>query len=135
MIRRPPRSTLFPSAALFRSPPFLSEPRPPLNRLRRFSRDTRPLVRDLQPVARDLSPTLRDVGRLAPDLRALFRNLDPLIDESRRNLPAAARFIRGAEPVFEALHVYLPELNPVLSYLNYQSEQVSDFIMNGSGTL
>jgi phospholipid/cholesterol/gamma-HCH transport system substrate-binding protein len=120
---------------VFILPTFLEESRVTLNRLRRFSRDTRPLVRDLQPVARDLRPTLRDVGRLAPDLRALFRNLDPLIDESKRNLPAAARFVRGAEPVFEALHVYLPELNPVLSFLNYEQEQVSDFIMTGSGTL
>jgi phospholipid/cholesterol/gamma-HCH transport system substrate-binding protein len=120
---------------VFILPTFLDESRVTLNRLRRFAHDTRPLVRDLQPVARDLKPTLHDVGRLAPDLKALFRNLGPLIRESKRNLPAAARFVRGAEPVFEALHVYLPQLNPILSFLNYQQEQVADFIMTGSGTL
>ena len=120
---------------VFILPTFLGETRATLNRLRRFAHDTRPLVRDLQPVARDLRPTLHDVGRLAPDLKALFRNLGPLIRESKRNLPAAARFVRGAEPVFDALHVYLPELNPILSFLNYQQEQVADFIMTGSGTL
>lgn len=120
---------------IFILPTFLDESRATLNRLRRFAVDTRPLVRDLQPVARDLKPTLRDVGRLAPDLKALFRNLDPLIRESRRNLPPAARFLRGAEPVFESLHLYLPELNPILSFLNYQQEQVADFIMTGAGTL
>jgi phospholipid/cholesterol/gamma-HCH transport system substrate-binding protein len=116
-------------------PTFLNESRTTLHRLREFAVDTRPLVRDLKPVADDLHPTLRDVGRLAPDLRHLFRNLDPLIDESERNLPAAADFIGGAEPVFEALHVYLPELNPILSFANFYQAQVSDFITNGGGSL
>jgi len=115
-------------------PTFLDESRATFRRLRRFAVDTRPLVRDLQPTARDIPPTLRDVRRLAPDLRALFRALDPLIDESGRTLPSAARFVRGAEPVFEGLHLYLPELNPILSYLNYYQQTVSDFIMNGSGS-
>ncbi len=116
-------------------PTFLSESRATLQRLRDFAVDTRPLVRDLQPVADDLHPTLRDVGRLAPDLRRLFRNLDPLIEESERNLPAAADFIAGAEPVFEALHVYLPELNPILSFANFEQAQLADFITNGGGSL
>jgi virulence factor Mce-like protein len=116
-------------------PTFLNESRVTLHRLREFAVDTRPLVRDLKPVADQLHPTLRDVGRLAPDLRHLFRNLGPLIDESERNLPAAADFIGGAEPVFEALHVYLPELNPILSFANFQQAQLADFITVGGGTL
>ena len=116
-------------------PTFLNESRATLHRLRDFATDTRPLVRDLKPVADDLHPTLRDVGRLAPDLRRLFRNLDPLIDESERNLPAAADFIAGAEPVFESLHVYLPELNPILSFANFEQAQLADFITNGGGSL
>ena len=121
--------------AIFIFPTFLDESKATLARLREFAVDTRPLVRDLQPVADDLHPTLRDVGRLAPDLRALFRDLDPLIDESERNLPSAADFLRGAEPVFESLHAYLPELNPILSFANFQQAQVADFIMNGGGSL
>ena len=121
--------------AVFILPTFLEESRITLSRLREFAVDTRPLVRDLQPVADDLHPTLRDVGRLAPDLRHLFRNLDPLIDESERNLPAAADFIAGAEPLFEALHVYLPELNPILSFANFEQAQLADFITNGGGSL
>jgi phospholipid/cholesterol/gamma-HCH transport system substrate-binding protein len=121
--------------AVFVLPVFLDESKATLRRLREFAVDTRPLVRDLQPVADDLHPTLRDVGRLAPDLKALFRNLDPLIDESERNLPAAAEFIGGAEPVLEALHVYLPELNPILSFANYEQAQLADFITNGGGSL
>ena len=116
-------------------PTFLNESRATLHRLRDFAVDTRPLVRDLKPVADDLHPTLRDVGRLAPDLRTLFRNLDPLIDESERNLPAAAEFIAGAEPVFESLHLYLPELNPILSFANFEQAQLADFITNGGGSL
>jgi phospholipid/cholesterol/gamma-HCH transport system substrate-binding protein len=115
-------------------PTFLDETRATVARLEEFSIDTRPLVRDLQPVATDLRPTLRNVGRLAPDLEHLFRNLDPLIDEAPRTLPRAAAFLRGVVPVWENLHPYLQELNPIISFLNYYQEQVSDFIMNGSGS-
>ena len=120
---------------VFVLPTFLDETRLTVRRLRRFSVNARPLVRDLQPVATDLKPTLRDVGRLAPDLRALFRDLSPLIDESEDTLPRAARFLRGAEPVFESLHTYLPELNPILSFANFQQGQLADFITNGGGSL
>lgn len=116
-------------------PTFLDETRTTVARLEEFSVDTRPLVRDLQPVATDLQPTLRDVGKLAPDLERLFRNLGPLIDEAPRNLPRGAAFLRGTVPVFENLHPYLQELNPIISFLNYYQEQVSDFIMNGSGSI
>lgn len=116
-------------------PTFLDETRTTVARLERFSIDTRPLVRDLQPVATDLRPTLHDVGRLAPDLEHLFRNLGPLIDEAPRNLPRAAAFLRGTAPVWESLYPYLQELNPIISFLNYYQEQVSDFIMNGSGSI
>jgi virulence factor Mce-like protein len=116
-------------------PTFLDESRLTVARLERFALDTRPLVRDLIPVAIELRPTVHDVGTLAPDLKKLFVDLDPLIDESKDTLPEAARFIRGAEPLFEALHVYLPELNPILSFLNYQQQQVADFISNGGFAL
>jgi virulence factor Mce-like protein len=120
--------------AIFIFPTFLDETKATLARLRQFAIDTRPLVQDLEPVARDLAPTLRDVGRLAPNLESLFRDLDPLIDEAPKKLPSAARFLTGAEPVFEALHVYLPELNPILSFANYEQAQLADFIMNGAGS-
>lgn len=116
-------------------PTFLDESKATIARLERFAVDTRPLVRDLQPVATDLRPTLRDVGRLSPDLKALFRDLDPLIKESRTTLPPAARFIRGAGPLLGALYPYLEELNPIISYLSYQQQQVADFITNGSASL
>ena len=116
-------------------PVFLDESRLTVARLERFAGDTRPLVRDLIPVAVQLRPTIHNLGRLAPDLKELFENLDPLIDESEDTLPQASRFIRGAKPVFEALHVYLPELTPIISFFNYQQQQVADFISNGGFAL
>jgi virulence factor Mce-like protein len=116
-------------------PTFLDESRLTVARLEEFASDTRPLVRDLIPVAIDLRPTVHDVGVLAPDLKRLFTDLDPLIDESEDTLPHAARFIRGSEPVFSALHVYLPELNPIIAFLNHYQQGVADFLMNGSFAL
>ena len=116
-------------------PTFLDESRATLARLETFSRDTRPLVNDLKPVADDLGPTVRDLGRLAPDLENVFRDLDPLIAESRENLPQGSRFLRGARPVFKALHTFLPELNPVLSFANFQQQQLADFISIGTAAL
>jgi virulence factor Mce-like protein len=116
-------------------PTFLDESRLTLNRLRTFARDTDPLIRDLIPVAFQLRPTLRDLGALAPDLKNVFRKLDPVITESERNLPAAQRFLKGAKPLFPALHTYLPELNPVLSYINYSQETLANFIHSAAASL
>ena len=112
-------------------PTFLDESKATLARLETFARDTHPLVRDLKPVASDLGPTVRDVGDLAPDLKALFRDLDPLIDVSEKNLPDAARFLRGAEPVLAAAHIWFQEFNPILSFLNYEQYKIAAFISNG----
>jgi ABC-type transporter Mla subunit MlaD len=116
-------------------PTFLDESKATLARLEGFARNTQPLVRDLTPVAYKLQPTIRDVGKLAPHLRSMFRGLDPLIDESGKTLPDGARFLQGAGPTLESLHAYLTQLNPILSFLNYEQQQVADFIMNGAGSL
>ena len=116
-------------------PTFLDESKATLARLEAFAKNTQPLVRDLTPVAYKLQPTVRDVGKLAPDLRGMFRKMGPLIDESGRTLPEAAKFLDGAGPTLESVHAYLTQLNPILSFLNYQQQQVADFIMNGAGSL
>jgi virulence factor Mce-like protein len=116
-------------------PTFLAESRMTVERLERFSTDTRPLVRDLTPAARRLRPAIGEMGDLAPDLRRLFGDLDVLIDESDETLPQASRFLRGAEPVFEGLRSFLPELNPFLSFANYQRSQVADFFTAGGASL
>jgi phospholipid/cholesterol/gamma-HCH transport system substrate-binding protein len=120
---------------VFIMPTFLEESRLTNERLREFAIDTQPLIRTLTPVTRMLRPTVRDLGRLAPDLEAFFRKTDPLIRESDRTLSDGARFTRGASPLFSALHVYLPEFNPFISFLNWEQEQVGDFLYGGSGSL
>jgi phospholipid/cholesterol/gamma-HCH transport system substrate-binding protein len=120
---------------IFVFPTFLDESRLTLDRLRRFADNTHPLIRDLIPVALQLRPALHDLGELAPDLKDVFRKLDPVISESDRTLPAAERFLKGAKPLFPPLHNYLSELNPFLSFLNYQQETVAGFISNAAASL
>ena len=116
-------------------PTFLRETRATVQRLETFARNTDPLVRDLREPADDLAPTLRDLGDLSPDLEKLFRNIDPLVNASERGVPAAERFLKGAEPVLEATHVFMPELNPILSYLSYARGQLAQFITVGGAAL
>src|SRR5207253_2462870 len=80
---------------------------------------TNPLVTNLKPVADNLGPTVRDLGDLAPDLTRLFRRMDPLITVGKADLPDAQRFLTGASPLFDGLHTFLPELNPILSFANF----------------
>jgi hypothetical protein len=58
-----------------------------------------------------------------------------VIRAAPRTLPEAARFLRGARPALEALHPFLQEFNPILSYLNYQQQIVAHFINIGAGAL
>jgi virulence factor Mce-like protein len=116
-------------------PTFLDESKATLARLERFSNDTRPLVNRLKPAADDLGPTVRDLGDLAPDLDGLFRDLPPLIRSGRRGLPDLERFLQGGEPLFEAAHAFLPELNPILAELNYHQVTVAAFISNAAADL
>ena len=116
-------------------PTFLRETRTTVRRLEDFARNTDPLVRDLREPAQDLAPTLRDLGDLSPDLEKLFRDIHPLTRASKSGVPAATRFLRGAEPVLEATHVFLPELNPILSYLSFARGQLAEFITVGGAAL
>jgi hypothetical protein len=74
---------------------------------------------------------VRDLGALAPDLETFFRKLPPVINSSKTDLPAAAQFLRGAIPVFAGLHVFLPQLNPILSYWNFDSDRIAHFLAAG----
>jgi len=116
-------------------PTFLRETRTTVGRLERFARNTDPLVRDLRAPADDLAPTLRDLGDLSPDLEKLFNNIGPLVDASATGVPAAQRFLEGAEPVLESTHGFLRELNPILSYLSFSRGQVSNFLSLGASSL
>jgi virulence factor Mce-like protein len=113
-------------------PTFLDESRITMERLERFSTNTRPLVNDLKPVADDLAPTIQDVSALAPDLEQLFVDLRRVIPTAVRDLPAGQRFLRGAAPVLEALHPFLQELNPILSYANFDQTVLAGFVTNAA---
>ena len=116
-------------------PTFLRETRATVRRLEAFAKNTDPLVRDLAQPARDLAPTLRDLGALSPDLEHLFNHIHPLVRASKTGVPAATRFLKGAEPVLEATHVFMPELNPILSYLSFARVQLAQFITVGGAAL
>jgi phospholipid/cholesterol/gamma-HCH transport system substrate-binding protein len=116
-------------------PTFLRETRATVRRLEGFARNTDPLVRDLREPADDLAPTLRDVEALSPDLERLFNDVSPLVTASRTGVPAATRLLRGAEPLFEATHPFLTQLNPILAYLSFSQAQIGQFFALGAGAL
>jgi virulence factor Mce-like protein len=116
-------------------PTFLRETRATAERLQRFAVNTDPLVRNLLQPATDLGPTIRDLGDLSPDLEHLFHSIHPLVDASVTGVPAAQRFLEGAEPVLASTHNFLSELNPILSYLSYSRETVAGFLNTGASAL
>jgi len=101
-----------------------------VNRLAAFSRNANPLVTQLRPAARQLSPTLTDLSALAPDLRGLFRDLDPLIDASRRGLPALERFNDELHPLLAETDEPLRQLNPILSFVGAYPKELTAFFAN-----
>ena len=111
-------------------PTFLDESRLTFDRLRRFSIDTRPLFRDLTPAVEDLAPTLRAIGDFSPDLRRFFVNLDPLLTSSLRSLPALREIFVGLEPLLERLGPFLGEFNPILEWLGYHQNTLTDIFAN-----
>ncbi len=116
-------------------PTFLRETRATVSRLEQFARNTDPLVRDLREPAEDLAPTLRDLGDLSPDLERLFLDIPPLVEASETGVPAAERLLRGAEPLLGSTHVFMRELNPILSYLSYARTIVAQFLSVGGSAL
>jgi phospholipid/cholesterol/gamma-HCH transport system substrate-binding protein len=112
-------------------PTFLDESKATMARLRTFALDTDPLIRDLRPVARDLVPTLRATRKLAPDLRHFFVNLNPLIDASKRGLPALRDVLKGLDPLLAQLGPFLEQLNPILRWIEYNQPITSNFISAG----
>ena len=116
-------------------PTFLGESKATLERLERFSRDTRPLVRDLRPVARELRPTVRSVRVLAPDLKRFFGNFGQQITASRRGLPALRETLDETRPLLGALGPFLSDLNPIFEWLEVNQHLVADFLSYGASGL
>lgn len=96
--------------------PFLTQSRLTLDRLARFSRDTRPLTDRLVPVAYSLRRVLRDTPGSALPLRTLLDAAPALERSSRPGVPAAVRVLRRSPPLLDSLHTYLGQLIPFLDY-------------------
>ena len=116
-------------------PTFLTESRATLQRLERFSADTRPLVRDLRPVARELRPTVQSVRSLAPDLKRFFVSFDQQIVASREGLPALREVLDETRPLFDSLGPFLSEFNPIFQWLELNQHLVADFLSYGASGL
>jgi virulence factor Mce-like protein len=111
-------------------PTFLRESQTTLKRTTEFAENTNPLVSQLRPAARELSPTLVQLQALAPDLRDLFRDLDPLINVSKRGLPATSQFFDELAPLLEATDPFLRNLNPMLTWIAQYKHEITAFFAN-----
>jgi phospholipid/cholesterol/gamma-HCH transport system substrate-binding protein len=111
-------------------PTFERESKTTLARLTTFSHETNPLVTQLRPAARELSPTLVELSGLAPDLKALFRDLNPLIDASKKGLPATESFLDELHPLLANFDAPLRQLNPPLAGLGQYDDEINAFLAN-----
>src|SRR3954469_4075186 len=109
-------------------PVFQHESRLTLERLDSFQANTRPLIHKLLPVANDISPTLRSIRQLSPHLESLFQKLKPLINVSRKGLPATRQFLSGLRPVLDVLDPFLANLNPVIRYLAFYRTEITGYL-------
>jgi virulence factor Mce-like protein len=116
-------------------PTFLDESRATLSRLEGFARETHPLVNRLRPAAEDLGPAVRDLADLSPDLEGLFEDLPALTRAGEKGLPALTDVVAATEPLFEASHVFLPELNPILAEFNFHQGTISAFFAGATPDL
>jgi phospholipid/cholesterol/gamma-HCH transport system substrate-binding protein len=120
-------------AATFRAlPTFEDESRTTVARLTRFAKTTDPLVTQLRPAARQLSPTLQQLSALAPDLKALFTDLNPLIDASKRGLPALESFLDELRPLLAEVDAPLRQLNPTLQFIGNYKHELAPFFANAA---
>ncbi|WP_187369040.1 MlaD family protein [Baekduia soli] len=122
-------------AAAFKAlPTFEKESAATLERITRFSDNANPVVTALRPAARELSPTLQATAKLAPDLRALFTNIGPLVDASKRGLPATQQFLDQLHPLLAEFHAPLSELNPILDGASLYKSELAAFFANSAAS-
>ena len=108
-------------------PTFLRETRATTRRLSTFAADTDPLVSQLRPFARQFSPTLVNLKGLAPDLKGLLRDIGPLVDVSRRGLPALEDTLDDTRPLLARLEPFLRDIQPVFDYLGIYKREIAAF--------
>jgi phospholipid/cholesterol/gamma-HCH transport system substrate-binding protein len=111
-------------------PTFEKEGSEAMAHLAAFGRNVNPIITKLRPFARSLGPTLKQVDGLAPDLDALMRRIGPLVDASRKGLPAGQRFFDELRPVVGAFPPVLTNLNPFLGYIAAHRDDFMAFVVN-----
>jgi phospholipid/cholesterol/gamma-HCH transport system substrate-binding protein len=115
-------------------PAFLAQTRATIDRLGRFSVDTKPLIDELHPAAVQLTPALRQLVVAAPELRTLVQDVGPLTRASRTGFPALQRFLIDSVPFLQRLKPYLGELVPVIDYINVYRRELAAFFANSTAT-
>jgi virulence factor Mce-like protein len=108
-------------------PTFLAESRTTTNRVSRFADATNPLITQLRPAARELSPTLVDLAAIAPDLRGLFHDINPLVDVSKKGLPAIKTTLEQTRTLLTVTPVWTREVTPILNYLGFYKSEIASF--------
>ena len=109
-------------AAAFRAfPEFEDQSAALAVRLTKSANNANPLIDQLRPAARQLSPTLISASRLAPNLKGLFEDLDPLVQVSKKGLPAVGEFLDQTRPVLAQIDPFLRDLNPFIDWLGSTS--------------
>jgi virulence factor Mce-like protein len=111
-------------------PTFLREGRTTTRRLTEFANDTDPLIDQLRPAARQLSPTLKYLDDLSPSLRSLFRSFKPLVQVSKRGLPATSEALNNTRPFLGRLDTFLREFTPIIDYLGLYKREIAAFFAN-----
>jgi phospholipid/cholesterol/gamma-HCH transport system substrate-binding protein len=116
-------------------PTFEDQSRAIATRLTRFANNANPLITQLRPAARQLSPTLVSAAKLAPNLKALFKDIHPLVQASRRGLPAVGSFLDSTRPVLAQADPFLRSLNPFLDWFGlYKHETAAFFALDTAAT-
>jgi phospholipid/cholesterol/gamma-HCH transport system substrate-binding protein len=113
-------------------PTFEKEGAAAMKRLAAFGRNVNPTITKLRPFARSLGPTLRQVDGLAPDFDALMRDVGPLVDASKKGLPAGQRFVDQLRGVLGAFPPVLTQLNPLLAYIGVHKDDFMAFMVNAT---
>ena len=111
-------------------PTFAMEGSDAMQRLAAFGKRVNPTITELRPFARALGPAVQEVNALAPDFNALMHGIGPLVDASKRGLPAGTRFFDELRGVLGAFPPVLTHLNPILGYLGSHKDDFAAFMVN-----
>lgn len=121
-------------ASIFRElPRFERESRLTLPRLTEFSNAALPTVKQLQPAATAAGPTFAALNEASGDFRTFFTALGPVIDASRRGVPALEQTLAQLPPLFDDFEPFLSNLDPIVRYLGLNKREITALLGNFVG--